>query len=108
MIDMQGYLYVGGQAGLNGDQSYESAVAKLDSGGEFVAGFGINGVARVGGGQSPARSERVLASALHNGRVLFGGPSALAVGAIPQTTDMVLARLTDDDVIFDYGFDGAP
>lgn len=108
MIDTQGYLYVGGQAGLNGNQSYESAVAKLDSGGDFVASFGINGVARIGGGQSPARSERVLATALHNGRVVFGGPSELAVGATPQTTDMVLARLTNDDVIFDYGFDGAP
>lgn len=108
MTDAQGYLYVGGQVGLNGNQSYESAVAKLDSGGDFVGSFGINGVARLGGGQSPARSERVLTMALHNGRVLFGGPSDLAVGATPQTTDMVLARLTNDDVIFDYGFDGAP
>lgn len=58
----------------------------LDSG-DFVGDFGLAGVACAGGGQIPARSERVLALALRNGRFLFGGSGDLTVGATPQTTD---------------------
>lgn len=104
LVDAEGAIYVGGRVGVGGDQSYESAVAKLDSGGDFDAGFGLNGVARLGGGQNPPRSERALALGLHLGRVILAGPSEPAVGATPQTTDMVLARLTHADMIFDNGF----
>ncbi|WP_257389374.1 hypothetical protein [Tahibacter caeni] len=104
MTDAQGGVYVAGRVGLNGDQTYESAVAKLTTGGDFAAGFGLNGVARPAGGSNPARSERALAIGLHLGRVILAGPSELATGATPETTDMVLARLTHADVIFDNGF----
>ena len=104
MADAEGAVYVAGRVGLGGDQSYESAVAKLTSGGDFAAGFGLNGVARLGAGQNPPRSEQALALGLHLGRVILAGPSEPAVGATPQTTDMVLARLTHADMIFDNGF----
>lgn len=104
LTDAQGDVYVGGRVGLNGDQSYEAAVAKLTPGGDFAANFGLNGVARPAGGLNPLRSERTLALGLQLGRVILAGPSELATGATPKTTDMVLARLTHADVIFDNGF----
>lgn len=103
-VDAQNNLIVGGRVGQNGDQFYELAAAKLGAGGDYIAGFGNGGVARVSSGLSPARSERALALALHNGRVLLAGPSDLAVGATPQTADMVVTRLGSADVIFSNGF----
>ena len=66
--------------------------------------FGNGGVARVSSGLGSARSERALALAQHNGRLLLAGPSDLAVGATPQTADMVVTRLGSSDVIFSNGF----
>jgi hypothetical protein len=102
--DAQNNLIVGGRGGQNGDQFYELAAAKLSAAGDYLADFGNGGVARVSTGLSPARSERALALGLHNGRVLLAGPSDLAVGATPQTADMVVARLSSADVIFSNGF----
>lgn len=103
-VDAQGVVTVGGRVGTNNDQFFELAAAKLTNFGDYVADFNNGGVARVNPGLNPSRSERTLAMGLHNGRVLLAGPSDLAVGATPQTTDMVVVRLSSSDVIFSNGF----
>lgn len=102
--DTAGNVYVGGRVGQNGDQFHELAVTKLTSGGEYANDFGIAGTVRLNPGLSPSRSERVLAMQWHLGRLLLAGPSELAVGATPQTTDQLVTRLTSDDVILINGF----
>lgn len=104
LVDGQGNLSVGGRVGRNNDQFFELAAARLTAFGEYASDFGNGGVARVSAGASPARSERVMALGQHNGRLLLAGPSDLAVGATPQTADMVVTRLGSSDVIFSNGF----
>lgn len=103
MLDGNG-IVVGGRVGVNGDQRHELAVARLDNNGEFDPLFGSGGISRISPGLSPARSERVLALGSHLGRTILAGPSELAQGSTPATTDMVLLRLHSDDVIYTNGF----
>lgn len=104
VTDATGNVYVGGRIGQNGDQFYELAVTKLDTGGNYAGDFGSAGTVRLNPGLTPARSERVLAMQWHHGRLLLAGPSELAVGSSAPTTDQLMTRLTGDDVIFSNGY----
>jgi uncharacterized delta-60 repeat protein len=99
----EGRLLVGGRVGQNGDQFQEMAVARLAANGDFMPDFGNAGTVRINQGLAPQRSERVLALDTHLGRPVLAGPSELATGATPQTTDMLLVRVGNDDVIFTSG-----